>query len=87
LAEGHIHPLGGAIYVIMTFGQKVFRAGFLGRRCACPVVYTQVRNLLFLAEGLFFTVAWGKRSAALGNENLLTCLAEGHIHLSAMPFG
>jgi len=32
------------------------------------VVYTQVRDLFFLAEGLFFIVAWGKRSAALGIE-------------------
>jgi len=37
--------------------------------------------MICLAEGLFFTVAWGKRSAALGLRTIPPRLAEGLIHL------
>jgi hypothetical protein len=46
-----------------------------------PAVF-QNEGQSFLAEGLVFTVAWGKRSAALGLVDESSRLAEGHVHMS-----
>ena len=55
--------------------RKVSLYRSLGQRPRC---YTQVG----LAEGLVSTVAWGKRSAALGLVDESSRLAEGHVHVS-----
>ena len=54
---------------------KAYLYRSLGQR---PRSYIQVG----LAEGLVFTVAEGKRSAALGLVGESSRLAEGHIHVS-----